>query len=58
MSHFPLSDPPLTVRYLVSTDGWTAANRLDKLPLLGSVILKQDSPRYALRQYTYCTALQ
>jgi hypothetical protein len=34
----------------VSTDGWTASSKLEKYLLLGSAVLKQDSP---LRAYYY-----
>lgn len=33
-------------RYLMSTDGWSATSKLDKYLLLGSVVLKQESPKY------------
>ena len=33
-------------RYLISTDGLSCSNRLDKLLVLGSVVMKQEGPRY------------
>ena len=42
---FPLSDLPKW-KYLISTDGFSCSNRLDKLMMLGSVVLKQEGPRY------------
>ena len=43
---FPLLELPKW-KYLASTDGFSAASRLDKVMLLGSVVLKQEGPRYA-----------
>ncbi len=32
-------------KYSVSTDGWTASSRFEKIMLTGSTIIKQQSPR-------------
>ena len=41
----PILDHPKW-KYLISTDGFSCSNRLDKLMMLGSVVLKQEGPRY------------
>ena len=41
----PILDLP-EWKYLISTDGFSCSNRLDKLMMLGSVVLKQEGPRY------------
>ena len=42
-THFPAQPAH---RYLISTDGLSCSNRLDKLLVLGSVVMKQEGPRY------------
>ena len=51
MSHPPHCTPRpfndhFTSKYAVSTDGWTASSRLEKVMLTGSAVLKQASPRF------------
>lgn len=48
--HIPVPDLPAALllpprlRYIVSTDGWAASSKLERYLLLGSVVLKQQSP--------------
>lgn len=44
-THIPLLNQSRW-KYIVSVDGWGCTNRLDKLFLLGSVVVKQESLRY------------